>query len=456
MKKILLLAAALGWAANASAGVLAYPVHKKTLANGLDVVVVETPEFKDVLSFNTLIMAGSGKEEEKGASGLAHLFEHILFRHRAGGVEGGYDDAMTRLGTHNNAWTSNDVTFYHPLTFARNLAEVAALEAGRFTALDFSEKTFRTEAGAVLGEYRRGASSPSQKMDEVLCELQWAGHPYGHTTIGYYADVQAMPDHFGSAKAFYETWYRPNNAAVVVVGDVKAADVFAVVEKDFGSWTSKPVPAVKAPASREPGERRGHVAWDSDVAPALWVSYRTPAFKLGSRASAAAVLVPELLVSQAAPLYKKLRYEKQTASDLGTTEGTGGLESDAPRALTVAATLFKDKHAARGQAYFAEVEADIKEGVEALKSFSKEPGAKALLETVKSKYRYDFLAGLSSPERIGSTLAWYYRFTRDTAALDALLDSVSKVEPADIDAFAQEHFKAEGKAVVTMSAKGGK
>lgn len=456
MKKIFLLAASLAWAASASAGVLAYPVQKKTLPNGLDVVVVETPEFKNVLSFNTLIMAGSGKEEEKGASGLAHLFEHILFRHRAGGVEGGYDDAMTRLGTHNNAWTSNDVTFYHPLTFAGNLSAVADLEAGRFTALEFTEKTFRTEAGAVLGEYRRGASSPSQKMDEVLCELQWPGHPYGHTTIGYLADVQAMPEHFGSAKAFYDAWYRPNNAAVVVVGDVKAADAFAAVEKAYGAWQPKPVPAVKAPATREPGERRGHVAWDSDVAPSVWVSYRTPAFALGSRRSAAAQLLPELLVSQAAPLYKKLRYEKQTASELGTTEGTGGLESDAPRALTVAATLFKDKHAARGQAYFDEVEADIESGVEALKGFSSQPGAKDLLETVKSKYRYDFLAGLSSPERIGSTLAWYYRFTRDASALDALLDSVSQVEPADIDAFAKEYFKAEGRAVVTMSAKGGK
>lgn len=453
MNKTLLLAAALAWAAHASAGVLSYPVHKKTLPNGLDVVVVETPEFKDVLSFNTLIMAGSGKEEEKGASGLAHLFEHILFRHRAGGVEGGYDDAMTRLGTHNNAWTSSDVTFYHPLTFARNLADVAALEGGRFVSLDFSEKTFKTEAGAVLGEYRRGASSPSQKMDETLCELQWPGHPYGHTTIGYFADVQAMPEHFGSAKAFYDTWYRPNNAAVVVVGDVKADDAFAAVERTYGAWKPQAVPSVKAPAAREPGERRGHVAWDSDVAPALWVSYRTPAFTLGSRSSAAALLLPELLVSPAAPLYKKLRYEKQTASELGTTEGASGLESDAPRALTVAATLFKDKHAQRGGEYFSEVERDIEEGVEALKDFSKQPAAKELLETVKSKYRYDFLAGLSSPERIGSTLAWYYRFTRDPAALDALLGSVAQVEPADIDAFAREHFNAEGRAVVTMAAK---
>src|SRR5688572_9157518 len=140
---------------------LPYPVHKRTLPNGLDVVVIEAPEFKDVLSFNTLILAGSGREEEKGRSGLAHLFEHILFRHRYGGVEGGYDEAMTKMGAHNNAWTWFDVTYYHPLTFSRNLEKLAELEAARFSGLDFTEKTFKTESGAVLGEYRRGASSPA-------------------------------------------------------------------------------------------------------------------------------------------------------------------------------------------------------------------------------------------------------------------------------------------------------
>src|SRR3970040_2414993 len=111
------LAASAEPAAKAPAKVFPYPIHKKTLANGLDVVVIETPEFKDVLSYNTLVLAGAAHETEKGKTGLAHLFEHILFRHRYAGEEGGYEDRMSRLGTHNNAWTWFEMTFYHPLTF---------------------------------------------------------------------------------------------------------------------------------------------------------------------------------------------------------------------------------------------------------------------------------------------------------------------------------------------------
>ena len=142
--------------------VFPYAIHKRTLANGLDVIVIETPEFKDVLSYNTLVLAGARNETESGKTGLAHLFEHILFRHRYGGEEGGYEERMSRLGTHNNAWTWFDVTFYHPLTFTSNLTGkhlrtedlpgVLPLESSRFSGLDFDEKIFKTETGAVLGE----------------------------------------------------------------------------------------------------------------------------------------------------------------------------------------------------------------------------------------------------------------------------------------------------------------
>lgn len=82
--------------------------------------MVETPEFKNVLSYNTLVLAGSRNELEKGKTGLAHLCEHILFRHAYAGNPGAYQELMERLGTHNNAWTWFDVTYYHPLTFSSN------------------------------------------------------------------------------------------------------------------------------------------------------------------------------------------------------------------------------------------------------------------------------------------------------------------------------------------------
>lgn len=435
----------------AAAGALDYPVSKKTLANGLDVVVIETPEFKDVLSYNTMLLAGSGREQEKGKTGLAHLFEHILFRHRIGGVEGAYDDAMSKLGTHNNAWTWFDITYYHPLTFKGNLEDLAELEAARFMGLDFSEKTFKTESGAVLGEYRRGASDPSEKMSERLLAALFGAHPYGHTTMGYEEDVLAMPNQFEAAKRFYDDHYRPNNAVLIVAGDVKAEPVFKLAEKRYKAWKAKPVPKLIAAAPGQTEELKLHVPWDADVAPAVWVAYRMPAFKPGAPDSSAGALLGELLAAPAAPLFKKLRYEKQTASALGLAEGSQGFESFEPRLLTMAATLFKDKFDKKGKAYFDEVAGDLILGMDQLKDFSKQPGASELLEVVKSKYRYDFLAGLSSPEKIASTLAWYYRFDRDPKALDALLDGVAAVTPADIDALAQRWFAPQNRAIVTMA-----
>jgi len=444
-------------AASGAAKVFPYPIHKKTLPNGLDVIVIETPEFKSVLSYNTLVLAGARNETEKGKTGLAHLFEHILFRHRYQGEEGGYDDLMSRLGTHNNAWTWFDVTYYHPLTFTQNLKAkgdlpgLVELESSRFTGLDFDEKIFKTETGAVLGEYRRNASFPSLRMSEHLFALLFPHHPYGHETIGYYEDVIDMPNHYDAAVAFYNTYYRPNNCVVIIAGDVQAEEMFQQVEPYYSKWERKDVPPIVATGEPPKKEQREHVPWDADVAPLVWVAYRTPAFKPGTTEGAVAQVLGELLVTPAAPLYKKLRYDKQSASQLGFEEGTQGFESFDPRALIVGAQVYKEKHAERGQAYFDEVSTDIIAGLDDLKRFSKQKNSKKLLETLKSKYRYDFLAAMSSPANISQTFAWYYRFDRDPDVFEKMLNAVAKLTPKDVDAFAKKYFVPENRAVLTLS-----
>lgn len=439
------------------AKVFPYPIHKKTLPNGLDIIVIETPEFKNVLSYNTLVLAGARNETEPGKSGLAHLFEHILFRHRYAGEDSGYNQRMDKLGTHNNAWTWFDVTFYHPLTFTSNLTGtdelpgVLTLESSRFTSLNFTEKIFKTEAGAVLGEYRRVASFPTVKLSEHLLALLFPHHPYGHTTIGYYEDVLDMPNEYEAALKFYDTYYRPNNCVLIIAGDVKAEEIFEQVEPYYRDWEPKEVPPIVPTGAPPRKEQRQHVPWDADVAPLVWVAYRMPAFRPGTTESAVMELLNELLVAEAAPLYKKLRYEKQTASSLGFAEGRSGFESFDARVLTVSARLFKDKYAQRGTEYFDEVSSDIIAGLDDLKRFSRQKGAKKLLATLKSKYRYDFLAGLSSPANIAQSFAWYYRFTRDPEVFEKLLDSVEKLKPRDIDSFARKYFVPENRAVLTLA-----
>lgn len=442
--------------------VFPYPILKRTLGNGLDVLVVETPEFHNVLSYNTLVMAGSRNETEKGKTGLAHLFEHIQFRHIYAGQAGGYVEMMKRLGTHNNAWTWFDVTFYHPLTFASNLEGrtlagqglpgLVELESSRFMALEFDEKIFKTETGAVLGEYRNGATSPTLKMGEHLLGLAFPDHPYGHETIGYFEDVLDMPNQYQAARHFYNTYYRPNNCVIVAVGDVKAERVFEIVEQHYSAWQSRGIPQVPQAAPLA-GAQRGHVAWKADVAPRLHMAYRMPGFKTGSTETAVAALLSELLVSRSAPLYRRLRFEKQSASELGLADGTRGYESFDSRLLTFDAQLFKDQLASKGETYFDDVAADIEWGVESLTGFSQKADSGPLLETLKSKFRYDFLSAMSSPADIAHSLSWYYRFDRDTQVFESLLAAVRRLEPKDIDAFAQTYFRPDQRVMVTLAAE---
>ena len=256
-----------------------YPIYERTLANGLHILIVPTPEFKDMVSYTTPVFAGSRNETEKGKTGLAHLFEHIMFRHEYDGVAGGYQAMMNRLGSYNNAFTTYDFTFYHPFTFAQNLVGPVAtpqgpapgvieLEASRFKGLKMDQKTFQVEAGAVLGEYRRIYSFPAQKMIEQMSPIAFPHHPYGHTVIGYLDDVEKMPQAWDAAWQFFHNYYTPNDVALIVVGDVNPHKLFPAIEKAYADW--KPVPTPKIPVPTEPKEHRPvHVDWDAEVAPRL-------------------------------------------------------------------------------------------------------------------------------------------------------------------------------------------
>ncbi|HVT42804.1 MAG TPA: pitrilysin family protein [Thermoanaerobaculia bacterium] len=442
--------------APAGAGVMPWEVHKRTLPNGLDVLVIPTPEFRQVVNFNTLILAGSRNELEKGRSGLAHLFEHIAFRHRFDEGEKSYSSQIDRLGAFNNAWTWFDVTYYHPVTFTSNLEALVRLEAERFVDMQFTERIYRTEAGAVLGEYRRIASDPGLRMDEVISDLAYgASHGYGHTTLGYLQDVEDMPNSYRAGRAFYETFYRPNNAVVLVTGDVDPQRVFALVEQVYGSWQPRPIPEVPDPR-RVGGPKKGHVDWESDVPPQVDFAYRVPAFEPGTTESSVIMILPELISGETAPLYQKLRYEEKLATSMATDTGTVIRRSATgfdPRLLETYITLDKGRYDKEGKPMIERVVGETERGLDELKNFSSRSGAARTLAAIKSRFRYDLLAALDSPAHIAETFSWYYRFNRNPDVLDQLVEGVDKLTPQDIDSFARKHFVPANRVVVTMEPK---
>ena len=437
-----------------------YPVQHKTLANGLNVVVIPTPEFRGMVTWSTAVLAGSRNETEPGKTGLAHLFEHIMFLHEYDGQPDGYEQAMRRLGAFNNAWTDYDLTFYHPTTFISNLMSpvqspegptpgLIQLEASRFENLKLDRKTFQVEAGAVLGEYRRTYSDPGEKMIEEMSPVAFPHHPYGHTVIGYEKDVENMPRAWDAAWEFYGNYYKPNNVALIVVGDVDAKTIFAQVEKYYGDW--KPSHPPQIPAEQPPqGPKSVHVNWEADVSPRLVVGYHTPAMHPGSKETAVTMILPELLVSRSAPLYQKLRYQKQTVTSFSILDGTELLQSTDPHLLLLDSELHLERFRKEGQPYVDEVRHDVISGAEALQHFSRQPGARRVLKMVKSRVGNDFLDGLDSTGAIAQTFAWYYRFDRDPQAIDRLMQAVDSLSPRDIDRYAQKYFTPQGRIVTTL------
>jgi zinc protease len=440
-------AAAVSGAGGGKAAFFPYPVHKRTLPNGLDVLVIPTPEFKGVLSYNTLVLVGSRNEVEPGKSGLAHLFEHILFRHRWEGRENGYDTAVAEMGAYNNASTWFDITYYEPLTFGTNLDQLAKLEADRFLNLAITEKIFQTEAGAVLGEYRRIAADPSLKMDEAVSEQMYGSYGYGHTTIGYLKDVEDMPNEYKAAVRFYDDYYRPNNCVLVVAGDVDPARVFTLAEQLYGGWKNKPIPSIPDPAPLG-GPKRQDLTWPVDVPPRVQVGYRMPAHKSSSVETAVGQILPELLTSDTAPLYQKMRFQKQTATALFTQAVL--YQSFGPGPMLLTAILYKDKYDAQGTGLLQDAVGDMVTALDDLKSYSKRADAAQTLEELKDKYAYDLLSGINSPARAAELFAEFYRFERDVNVFDTMLAAVRALQPTDIDAFARATFVPANQVTITL------
>ena len=428
-------------------GFFPYAVHREVLDNGLHVLAIEMPEFQDVLSYNAMILAGARNETIKGQSGLAHLFEHIMFRHMYKDEIGGYDKAIGEMGAFNNAWTWFDVTFYHPVTFKENFAMLHELETGRFKNLKFTEKIFETEAGAVHGEYRNNAADPSLRLNEVLLAAMYGDYGYGHTAMGYLEDVKDMPNEYDAAVKFYEDFYRPNNTLLLMAGDVTRSEVFDAARTGYGDWEAAelPDPGVAPPVN---GPKREKVDWPVEIPPRVQLAYRMPAHRTGSIETAVGQILPELLSSDTAPLYKLLRSEKQIASSLSL--GSAQYESFGPGPFVLQAVLFKDKWEDKGDALIEEALADMKAAVEDLKWFSQQPGAAEKLERLKSKYQYDMLSQISSPADAASTFAWYYRFEKDLEVFDKLVESVKALTPEDVDRFAQQYFVDSNQVVVTL------
>jgi zinc protease len=419
-----------------SAEILPYRATEKTLENGLKVIVVPVP-MPNIVSLQIPVQTGSRNEVEAGKTGFAHFFEHMMFRGTQKFPPARYESIITMAGARQNAYTTDDYTNYH-ITFAKaDLERMLEIEADRFQNLAYSEEQFRTEARAVLGEYNKNSANPINKLLEVLQDTAYTTHTYKHTTMGFIADIEAMPDQMEYAKVFFERWYRPEYATVILVGDVEPESAIALVEKHFGAWKrgSYQVEIPQEPAQSAP--KYAHVPWDVATQPMVGVSFHGPAFSESQLDSVALDLLMELYFGSTSELYKRLVLQEQKADALFYFSP----DSKDPSLASILAQLRDPKDSLY-----------VRDAIfETLARARVEPIDPARLAAAKANNRYGTARSLDSTDAIAGRLARYVHHRRAYDTFNALFRLYERAQPADLSAAGQKYFRSERMVVTTLS-----
>ncbi|HWN66569.1 MAG TPA: pitrilysin family protein, partial [Haliangium sp.] len=295
--------------------VFPFPVHQTKLDNGLQVIVVPM-ESKGLVSYRLAVRTGSRDEYEPGRTGFAHFFEHMMFRGTEKFPADVYSQFITRMGADSNAYTSDDVTVYQMNVAAEDLAQVMELESDRFKNLSYAEQVFQTEAGAVYGEYRKNRTSPFFTIFEAVRKAAFTRHTYGHTAMGYEKDIKEMPKMFSYSRSFFQRYYRPENAVLVVAGDVEHEAVFEMARTYWGDWKRgyKPPQIQAEPAQNK--ERRIEVPYEGRTLPMIALAYKGDGYKPDDRVYAASHVLGELAFGKTSDIYRRLVLEEQVVQTL--------------------------------------------------------------------------------------------------------------------------------------------
>jgi zinc protease len=202
-----------------------------TLANGLELVVI--PDHRTPIVTHMIWYRVGAADETPGKSGLAHFLEHLMFKGTKQNPTGYFSQFVARVGGQENAFTSSDYTAYYQRVPREYLAKMMALESDRMTGLVLSDEVVLPERDVVLEEYNmRVANNPRARLSEQIDAALYVNHPYGRPVIGWRPEIEKLNGE--QAIAFYQHFYGPNNAIVVVAGDVEADEVRKLADETYG------------------------------------------------------------------------------------------------------------------------------------------------------------------------------------------------------------------------------
>ncbi len=412
-----------------------YPTRTSTLENGLTVISVPF-DSPGIIAYYTIVRTGARNEVEKGLSGFAHFFEHMMFRGTDAFPSDKYNDVLKSLGADSNAFTNEDCTTYHMAIPSTALSTAVLIEADRFQNLKYDEPSFQKEARAVLGEYNKSASSPFLKLNEVMQNTAYTTHTYKHTTIGFLADIKDMPNQYAYSKVFFDRWYRPENCTIIVAGDVKHDELLALVKRYYGAWQrGKAIVQIPVePPQTEP--KSAHLTWPLPTLPTLYLGYHIPAADPKNPDAAALDALAQSVFGETGRLYQELVLKEQTAVMLS---GEASPNRD-PGLFQIVVRVRKPEDLAvvRQRIGSALVEA------------AKTPIDPARLIATKAHLRYEFAGSLTSADAVASALANAVALTGRPESINELFDAYDRLTPADLERVAARYFQPSNETAIIL------
>jgi len=427
------LVAALGYAA---APVPRIQFTDTKLANGLRLIISEdhaAPMFSIVVNYDV-----GSRNERKGRTGFAHLFEHMMFKGSANVGPGEHPYLLFMNGGNMNGTTNKDRTMYYESLPANQLDLALFLEADRMRSLAITKANLDNQRNAVQEERRLGVDNqPYGKTFEALDELAYENFAYEHSVIGSMADLEAAS--VEDVASFFKTYYAPNNAVIAIVGDVDAKVVLEKAKKYFESIPSQPKPApVDMTEPAQTAERRATLEDALARLTRIDMAYKVPP---SSSADDDALTVMTTILSggRSGRFYEAIVRQKQ----LATTVSAGTGESRGPGLLNVVAIVAPGKSV-------TDLEAAIDEEIEKLKTG---PIADWEIQKARTGARSGFVNSVGSSLQRAVLLSQYAMFYDKPDLINTRADSIAKVTAADVQRVAAKYMVKTGRTVVVTAPK---
>jgi len=409
----------------------AIDVQTKTLANGMKILVQEDASIPNI-AFYTFYRVGSRNEHE-GITGLSHFFEHMMFNGAKKYGKGEFDSAMDDAGGNNNASTSNDFTIYTDWAPASALELMFDLEADRIQNLAFDPKIIESERQVVYSERRLSVdNSNGGLLDELLEATAYESSPYHWPVVGWPSDIESWT--IDDLKDYHAMAYSPTNATVVIVGNIKAVDVFRLADQYFAPIPAHtPPPPIRTKEMPQTGERRVTVHKFAQL-PLLDIAYHA-VDKTSPDADAFDLLGTILSGGQSSRLYRNL-VDTQIALSVRAAYGDSLLPG-----------LFKISAQPRAGVAPEKVEAAIYSELEKLQTT---PLDEHELQKAKNQRIAAYYRGLQSIATRADVIGYAQEYYGDWHEVNKTVDRINAITAADIQRVAKQYLVANQRTVATL------